>query len=76
MLFAFETYLEKCGADPFGHFDVRRHREEFEDWLAVVPVEDALVEIVCCPEDIRCQSCDRERSTKKAASGAQKITAV
>ena len=67
-IFSHETYLDKYGADPLGYFDLRRHLEQFEDWLVEVPIEDKVVSILCCPEDVRCQSCDAGRPANDETS--------
>ena len=35
---------------------LRDKMEEFEDWLVSVPTDDGPVNVLCCPEDIRCDS--------------------
>ena len=32
--------------------------EEFDDWFLNVPLQDKMCKILCCPEDVRCQTCD------------------
>ena len=52
--FSLEAYLNKYAVDPLGHYDLRRHVDEFDDWIADIPFGNDHVKIICCPEDRRC----------------------
>jgi hypothetical protein len=53
-LFSSDSYLEKYGKDPLGHFDLSRCPHEFEDWWIDVPFGDTCMRVLCCPEDRVC----------------------
>ena len=56
------AYLEECGKIPARRpsttqiKDTKIKEEAFNDWRVHVPFKDRTVDILCCPEDIRCQS--------------------
>ena len=41
----------------------RNMHEELADWRAEVTCEGQSVELLCCPEDVRCDMCSRENQT-------------
>jgi hypothetical protein len=49
--FSLESYLQKYAQDPLGFYDLRRHLDDFDDWVADVPFAQEYVRIICCPED-------------------------
>jgi hypothetical protein len=53
-LFSCDSYLEKYGEDPLGHFDLLCFPHEFDDWWIDVPFGDTCVRVLCCPEDRLC----------------------
>ena len=50
-LFALETYMEKYGMGDGKNPDLRRHREEFDDWTLDAQVGNESIEVLCCPEE-------------------------
>ena len=46
--------MEKYGMGDGKNPDLRRHREEFDDWTLDVLVGNDNIEVLCCPEDRRC----------------------
>ena len=54
--FSLESYLQKYAQDPLGFYDLRRHLDDFDDWVADVPFAQEYVRIICCPEDRTCTS--------------------
>ena len=47
--------MEKYGMGDGKNPDLRRHREEFDDWTLDVLVGNESIEVLCCPEDRRCE---------------------
>ena len=45
--------------------------DEFDDWLVSVPTDEGPMNVLCCPEDIRCDShmCNRERTACSRCEG-------
>jgi hypothetical protein len=53
-LLSWDSYLEKYGKDPLGHFDLSRCPHECDDWWIDVPFGNAYVRVLCCPEGRTC----------------------
>ena len=53
-LFSIDAYLARYGNDPSGHYNLRQHMAEFDDWYVKVPFEAEVVRVLCCPEDRVC----------------------
>ena len=54
-LLGYQTYLKSHGRCPGrGMPNLTEHPEDFEDWLTWVSLNDRDVQILCCPEDVRC----------------------
>ena len=47
--------MEKYGKGDGKNPDLRRHRAEFDDWTVDVQVGNESIEVLCCPEDRRCE---------------------
>ena len=54
-LYSLDTYLRKYGTGDANSPNLLRRREEFDDWTLDVPVDGDKVEVLCCPEDRRCE---------------------
>ena len=54
-IFGLQTYIGRYGKCPGeGMPDLSSNMHEFEDWQLNVPLNGRVVEILCCPEDQRC----------------------
>ena len=52
---SYEKFLERYGQCEVDGPDLRQWPEEFTDWKLTVPFADGAMEILCCPEDRRCE---------------------
>ena len=51
-----DTYLQNHG-DRDGRPNLNSFVHEFSDWKLTVPFGDEGVDVMCCPEDKRCENC-------------------
>ena len=47
--------MQRYGMGDGKNPDLRRHREEFDDWTLDVLLGNESIEVLCCPEDRRCE---------------------
>ena len=51
-----DTYLQNHG-DRDGRPNLNSIVQEFSDWKLLIPFGEEEVDVMCCPEDKRCESC-------------------